>query len=346
VHPASFGIGLAVAAAVAVGGVAAAVAVAGEPAPDGRTDGPTAASPSPSTPPGALAGEELAVDPASHVPVLLAQARAEGRAEDVAVLEQLERPTATWFAGQHEDPGAEARRIVEAAAATGTTPVIVVYEVPGRDCGLYSDGGATDADAYLQRVEQIAAGLGDRPAVVVLEPDAVPQAVLGCEGLEDPGARYALLGRAVDALETAEGARVYLDAGNAAWVQDLEGLAAALTAGGVERAEGFALNVSNFRTTQESAAYGSRLSDLLDGARFVIDTSRNGSGPVADDGSGLTWCNPPGRTTGQEPTTDPGLDGVDALLWIKQPGDSDGDCRPGEPPAGEFWMAQAAELVR
>ncbi|WP_371327806.1 glycoside hydrolase family 6 protein [Modestobacter sp. DSM 44400] len=47
---------------------------------------------------------------------------------------------------------------------------------------------------------------------------------------------------------------------------------------------------------------------------------------------------------GEVPTTDPDLPRVDALLWVKQPGDSDGTCRGG-PPAGAWSPQAAAELV-
>jgi endoglucanase len=35
---------------------------------------------------------------------------------------------------------------------------------------------------------------------------------------------------------------------------------------------------------------------------------------------------------------------VDALLWAKPPGESDGACNGG-PPAGRWWAEQAIELV-
>ena len=37
---------------------------------------------------------------------------------------------------------------------------------------------------------------------------------------------------------------------------------------------------------------------------------------------------------------------MDALLWVKQPGISDGPCRPGEPGAGQWWPEYALELAR
>ena len=157
----------------------------------------------------------------------------------------------------------------------------------------------------------------------------------------------------MEILDRQPGTRVYVDAGNASWVDDLPALADALRRSGVDRADGFALNVSNYETTEASADYGLELSRELEEAapegtptaHFVVDTSRNGSGPPEDAPGGEgRCCNPPDREVGAPPTTSPDLDRVDALLWVKQPGDSDGTCAGG-PPAGQWWPEMALELV-
>lgn len=70
---------------------------------------------------------------------------------------------------------------------------------------------------------------------------------------------------------------------------------------------------------------------------FVIDTSRNGVGPWApgDYPDPQDWCNPPDRGLGMLPTLDTGNPLIDAYLWIKIPGESDGECTRGLGPAGE-----------
>lgn len=106
---------------------------------------------------------------------------------------------------------------------------------------------------------------------------------------------------------------------------------------------------SNFVATKDNVSYGRRLSDALDNAHMVIDTSRNGNGPWTGDaevGGGPSWGNPPGQALGTAPTTHAGLPRVDALLWVKRPGDSDGACRPGEPVAGQWWPEYALDLAR
>ena len=116
-------------------------------------------------------------------------------------------------------------------------------------------------------------------------------------------------------------------------------MAARLRSAGVADADGFALNVSNFSTTEANVAYGRALSSALGGAPFVIDTSRNGNGRGDD------WCNPSGRAVGERPTSSTGQAAVDAYLWLKRPGESDGTCNGG-PPAGTFWAEYAIALVR
>ena len=115
----------------------------------------------------------------------------------------------------------------------------------------------------------------------------------------------------------------------------------------VQRAAGFALNVSNFRRTDELVAYGTRISSALGGARFVIDTSRNGRGPWHAPRGKEDWCNPPGRGLGARPTTATGNPLVAAFLWVKAPGESDGQCADGnDPPAGQWWPRYALGLIR
>lgn len=96
--------------------------------------------------------------------------------------------------------------------------------------------------------------------------------------------------------------------------------------------------------------------------RAIIDTSRNGTGSWAPK-EGLysdpeVWCNPPARGLGRRPTMDTDNPYVDAFLWIKIPGESDGECFRGTsgpkdpergikaPPAGSWFPEQASELIR
>ncbi|MBA3670963.1 MAG: glycoside hydrolase family 6 protein, partial [Gemmatimonadaceae bacterium] len=110
---------------------------------------------------------------------------------------------------------------------------------------------------------------------------------------------------------------------------------------GIDGADGFALNVSNFQANSVLMTYGDALSRLVGGKHYVIDTSRNGRGGAAR----REWCNPPGQALGTLPTTDTRRPLVDAFLWVKVPGQSDGTCNGG-PRAGEWWPDYALGLSR
>ena len=269
---------------------------------------------------------------------------ARGREGDAALLRRIAgQPTATWVGDR--DPEPEVRRITVAAAYQDRIPVIAAYDIPHRDCGYYSEGGAPSPSAYRRWIRRLAAGIEDRKALVILEPDAVAQLVAGCEGAELDGGRLELLGEAVKALKALPRTKVYLDAGNAGWLPDQKVLVEAMWQAGVRDADGFALNVSNFQTTEVSRAYGDRLSRQLGGVHYVIDTSRNGNGPWLSQNDSEAWCNPPHRALGQPPTVATGSPLIDAFLWIKRPGESDGACR-GAPPAGHWWASYALDLAR
>jgi endoglucanase len=272
----------------------------------------------------------------------------QGRVEDAAQIRKIaEQPLPLWVSGDAAAVRAQTGEYVGRAVAAGARPLLVAYNIPHRDCGSFSGGGAPDGEYYRQWISELAAGLEDSGALVVLEPDAVPHELSGCVQGALRDERYALLGEAIDTLSAA-GAAVYLDAGNPGFITDVDALAGALDRSGVRRADGFSLNVANFRTTEQNAEFGSALSARLGGARFVIDTSRNGAGAPQESeiGGAPSFCNPPDRALGQAPTTETGRPLVDALLWVKRPGESDGACRPGEPEAGQWFAEYGLELAR
>jgi endoglucanase len=286
-----------------------------------------------------LAGLRLYVDPNSA-----ARAQADTwrttRPGDAALLDRIaERPQAVWLGGWSGDVKAAVARQVAAARAAGAVPELVAYNIPNRDCGGgQSAGGAPDAASYGAWIDAFATGIGDARAIVILEPDAL--ADIDCLSQGARGERLGLLADAVARLSAQPGTLVYLDAGNPSW-HPADEMARRLAAAGVARARGFALNVSNFFTTAANLAYGRAISALVGGKPFVVDTSRNGAGPSPDG----AWCNPPGRALGSAPTVDTGQPEVDAYLWVKRPGESDGTCGGG-PPAGQFWPEYALGLAQ
>ncbi|MBS2963423.1 glycoside hydrolase family 6 protein [Actinocrinis puniceicyclus] len=88
--------------------------------------------------------------------------------------------------------------------------------------------------------------------------------------------------------------------------------------------------------------YAQNMGDAVADTHFVIDTSRNGQGPnnmqayaaapynqpasvISKLVSG-NWCNPPASGLGLRPTAKTGVPLLDAYLWVKIPGQSDGQC--------------------
>jgi endoglucanase len=107
---------------------------------------------------------------------------------------------------------------------------------------------------------------------------------------------------------------------------------------------------TNYTTVNYTPAFEatvtSSLANMLGGAvatmPFVIDTSRNGRGTLDTDPYAVApydqpasviatlnagdWCNPPGAGAGLRPSASTGVPLVDAYLWIKVAGESDGSC--------------------
>jgi endoglucanase len=326
-------------------------------------------------------------------------------------------PQAIWFnGGTPQQVQADVRKTMAQAALTNGVPILVAYNLPFRDCAQYSAGGALDTASYEAWIDAFAAGIGNRQAVVILEPDGLglipynttifgasewcQPTVTGDGGISAPapGAseanRYAQLNYAVDAIEShAPAAALYLDGTHSAWLGVGEA-AARLYNAGVQRAQGFFINVSNYQPTDQATQFGTWVSDCIAAAtagaswaighfdycpsqydpatnyttvnytpafeagvtaslagmlgtavattRFVIDTSRNGKGTLDTSPyaaapydqsttviAALTsgdWCNPPGAGLGLRPTANSGVALLDAYLWVKTPGESDGSC--------------------
>jgi endoglucanase len=350
---------------------------------------PAAADGGHSAPGGFPSGTRLYVPPDSHArDQAIAYAR-EGRWRDAALMFMTAiQPQATWFtSGTPDQVRTAVRQVVDRAARQHAVPVLVAYYVPFRDCSQFSAGGAPGEQAYRDWIDAFAEGIGNRRAVVILEPDGLslltsePWCTLGPDEELVPE-RFREINYAIDTLKAHRNTRVYVDSGHSAWqpLNDYDagfgeprqqlGMVNRLLAGGIERADGFALNVSNYRFTAELVQYGTRLSKCLylrtrQGAtscpddatldalpvntrrmpHFVLDTSRNGRGHYTPGPDETDWCNPPGRGMGARPTVRTGVPLVDAYLWIKVPGESDGECQGG-PAAGQWWPEKALELAR
>ncbi len=216
-------------------------------------------------------------------------------------------------------------------------PYFVIYNLPNRDLGHYSKGGASDATEYLLFLQEFCAGIKGHKPIVIFEPDALPHTTLMDEQQADYRKNLILSGLQI--LTEESDAYVYVDIGHSNWLspEDASELISSVSNAGLR---GFSVNVSNYRTTEESIKWALKVCEYNDDWHFVIDTSRNGKGPHGND-----WCNPPGRAVGEYPTCNTGEPKCDAFLWVKIPGESDGKGNGG-PRAGKFWPEMATELLK
>jgi len=281
---------------------------------------------------GSTGGSRIFLDPTS---ALVAAAKPYPRVSVLATT-----PTARWLLESSDSATgmASLRAYLTAASVAGAAPELVLYNMPERDCGSGQSSGGLSVGAYLPWVRKVASALHGHPsAMVILEPDALAHTT-SCSLHYN---RLRMLNRATRVL-AASGAHVYLDAGNSAWLS-ADTAAQLLAKAGVKHVDGFSLNVSSFRPTRETTAYAKTiLGDLqqrgISGAHYVIDTSRNGGRVIPGN-----WCNPVGARLGHQPRLF-STGRLDAYLWVKPPGESDGYCNGG-PAAGTFSLQLALRLI-
>lgn len=260
-----------------------------------------------------------------------------GTPEHAAAAYLAEQATAVWLVPER-DPASSIRERIDALArearAQRATLTLVVYGLPERDCGNFSAGGL-DPAAY----DEWTAAIGDAlraagvDTVLALEPDSI---ALSPE-CGDPRERARQLQTAVENL-TGDEVDIYIDGGHSTWHSPdlMAELIRSMSV--IDDVRGFTSNISNYNDDETERAYVHELSALLGGAHAIVDTSRNGAGGTGE------WCNPPDRLIGAPGGTYDD-DVIDANLWIKAPGESDGTCQGG-PPAGEWWPESAVTLTR
>ncbi len=248
------------------------------------------------------------------------------------------QPIARWYTGGESGGiGPAVAGYVGAADSHDQLPVLVAYNIPYRDsCGGESSGGAASVAAYRTWISTFAAAVGTHPAVVVIEPDALSD--FNCLTSTQISDRLAMLAYASQMFQQkAPNTWAYLDAGHTNWVAPAT-MASRLNSAGVADIRGFSVNVSNFYTTGSSETYGNSINSALGGgSHYAVDTSRNGNGSNGE------WCNPAGRKLGVTPRVG---GAEDLLLWVKTPGNSDGQCGIAPTvPAGQFSPDLAVRLI-
>jgi len=270
-----------------------------------------------------------------------------------------DQPQARWINTQ-----GDADNMGGLVSAAGTkTLLICIYAIPGRDNGQYSAGGFPDRASYLNFLQTVKTKIGTKSAFIFFEPDALGltnglSASLKAERIET-------LRQGIDILATIPNAETYIDASKWISPSDQAGLQAAVD---IAKVSGIVMNVSGYDSMDSCYSYGEAvLSELanrgITGKKYMIDSGRNGVGPLTDADRPLAnpwldtsqaWCNPPKRRLGPVPQVPSGRPNCRGLVWVKNPGESDGTFPStsnstyyGEnaPSAGAFWLVQAKMLA-
>ena len=283
---------------------------------------------------------------------------------------------------------------------TGKSFVVtfVIYDLPERDCAASASAGELsvgDLDRYkrefIDPIAQMFSDYRDLKIVALVEPDSLANLATNMSMERCIRAQYGYkegVAYAIRKLNDA-GAEIYLDSAHSGWLgwpDNRRKMAAVVRevlemAGGVNMIRGFVTNLANYSPLSiedgswhnwydsSNPAKGElpfvRLMTKdyqdagIDNPRFVIDTSRNG---VVDSRQTWgSWCNVARAGLGERPRVNP-KENVDAYLWVKTPGESDGSSDPsgpryspdcnsydslqGAPQAGEWFHNQFILLAK
>src|SRR3954463_1538175 len=211
-------------------------------------------------------GTRLWVNPDSSTRAAAQQLHGADRAN---ALKLAAIPSATWLTkGTQQEARHEAFALGLKSNLRGETPVLAAYDIPGRDCSQYSAGGAANTREYKAWINGLSQGLGRFKALVVLEPDGIALAPADCGGTaEQQSMRVRQMNYAVDRLQALPRTGVYIDAGHSAW-HPVGTIAGRLVANAIDEADGFFLNVSNYRTNADLIRYGTMVSKCIS---YIVD---------------------------------------------------------------------------
>jgi len=287
-----------------------------------------------------------------------------------------------------------ALRDAQAVASTGQKIVfpMVIYNMPDRDCSSQASNGELQFDndglnKYKQMIDTIASTISRYPDfnyAIVVEPDSLANMVSNA-GVNR--CQSSLFDKYIDAYAYVitkfqqNNVALYIDVAHSAWLgwpekatKVADSLQKILQRAGSAKIRGYVTNVSNYQPYQnpnpkttnpnyDESHYGKYLGNLMSQrglpSQFIHDTGRSGRPEALVDG---VWCNLKNAGYGARPTTNTGDSQVDAFVWVKPPGDSDGSsiqggqgydsaCNGGNsltpsPPAGSWFLEYSKMLVR
>ncbi|CAE6479873.1 unnamed protein product [Rhizoctonia solani] len=247
--------------------------------------------------------------------------------------------------------------------STGKKQIVqfVVYNLPDRDCSAkasdgefhLSNAGESRYEAYIKSVVSQLQRYPDVSVAISLEPDSIGNLVTNLAvpkcGNAAP-AHKRLLGLAVALLQLPN-VSLYLDGAHAGWLGWPDNLAptAAVLSEILKNAKtqnpkatvrGLVTNVSNYnglgnqeQQGRDELKYINDLAPLLTAAgypaHFIVDQGRSGNQEAARDGG--DWCNFKYAGFGPRPSTTTPSPLIDAIVWVKPGGESDGTSDTSSP---------------
>ncbi|OCH92110.1 cellobiohydrolaseII [Obba rivulosa] len=271
-------------------------------------------------------------------------------------------PTFIWFDQVAKVPQLSTYLADASAQQTSTGQKlivpIVVYDLPDRDCAAAAsngeftiqDNGQANYENYIDQIAAAVAQYPDVRVVAIIEPDSLANLVTNLSVAECSAAETTYKTCITYALQqlAAVGVYMYMDAGHAGWLgwpanlsPAAELFAQMYVAGGSSPfIRGLATNVANYNAlvaatpdpiTQGNPNYDEQLyinalAPMLQqqgfSAQFVVEQARSGVQNIRQQWG--DWCNVKGAGFGTQPTTNTGNSLIDAIVWVKPGGESDG----------------------
>ncbi|CAK4174732.1 unnamed protein product [Aphanomyces euteiches] len=239
-------------------------------------------------------------------------------------------PIATWYTDLGTNQVAQTL-----AACTNAIPTIVVYGLPNKDCsgGFSNSGNNKNTQQYSAWVQTLVKQVGNKEVICILEPDAVGLVTNGSCGVTNGYQNN--LKVALGLLSTNPNAHIYVDV--ASWASQSAAVHPQRLEEGWSSPRHCHQHVQH-RATSQLNSLCQTYSSATGGLHCVFDTYRNFNGASSSE-----WCNARLAGMGVPPTSNTGNPLVDHFLWIKVPGESDGQCTGQSadamigPAAGSFF---------
>ncbi|KNG50486.1 cellobiohydrolase-like protein II precursor [Stemphylium lycopersici] len=238
---------------------------------------------------------------------------------------------------------------------------LVIYDLPGRDCAAKASNGELAVGElniykteYIDPIVAIFKKYPNTAIALVIEPDSLPNLVtnIDLQTCKDSASGYREgVAYALKQLNLPN-VMMYIDAGHGGWLgwnDNLKPGAKELSAvykkaGSPKQVRGIATNVAGWNAwdlspgefssatdaqwnkAQNEKKYIELFSPELKSAgmpgQAIVDTGRNGVTGLRQEWG--NWCNIDGAGFGRRPTSTTGSSLVDAFVWVKPGGESDG----------------------